>query len=268
MTEAPFTRATLNGIEADAAAWRALASTSYGHFTAMQVRDGAVADLDLHFERLQSATRELFGHDLDIDRVRGWLRKAVEGAPTALSVRISVFSRAFQRDRPAEPAQPDVLIAAAPARIIATTPLRVATARYQREAPHIKHLGTFGLFHQKRLAQQRGYDDVLFVGPDGLVSEGSIWNVGFFDDDGIVWPQAPQLRGISMQVLQQGLEVCGVASTTRPVALDELPRFRGAFFTNSSVVAVPIVVIDDIAFPFNDFALMLRAFDAVPVQHV
>ncbi|MGW5443454.1 hypothetical protein [Streptomyces asiaticus] len=54
----------INGSPATADTLRLPALTSYGHFTAMQIRDARVRGLDLHLERLRSATRELFGGDL------------------------------------------------------------------------------------------------------------------------------------------------------------------------------------------------------------
>lgn len=257
MSQSPPYRTELNGQPADAEALRALAFGNYGHFTVMQVRDGAVQGLDLHLQRLADATQELFGSPLDLPQLRAWLRQIVTDAPAALSLRITIFSRAFDRNRPGLSVTPDVMVASSPARAPSVQPLRVASVRYQREAPHIKHVGTFGLFHQKRLAQLRGYDDAVFVDASGAIAEGSIWNIGFFDDDGVVWPQAPMLRGVSMQLLQQGLQVRGIASTTRRVALDEIGRFRGAFFTNSGCVALSIRRIDAVEFHVESERLAL-----------
>ncbi|MGP3939920.1 hypothetical protein [Streptomyces sp. 6N106] len=50
----------INGSPATADTLRLPALTSYGHFTAMQIRDARVRGLDLHLDRLRSATRELF----------------------------------------------------------------------------------------------------------------------------------------------------------------------------------------------------------------
>lgn len=251
-------RMSFNGRPATLDEVAALASTHYGHFTAMQARGGRVQGLLRHLERLQSATRELFSSDLDLDRLRAWLREAIADADA--SIRVSVYSRAFDRDRPLAPAAPDVLIAVAPPRRIAAASLRVRSVRYAREAPHLKHVGTFGLFHQKRLAQMHGFDDALFVTADGAVAEGSIWNVAFRDEDGIVWPDAPMLDGISMQLLKAGLAERGVAQSSRRVELAETGRFRSAFFTNSSRAAVPLARIDDVAFaPDGDTRALLEA---------
>ncbi len=69
---------------------RAVALASYGHFTAMQVRNHRVRGLDLHLERLDRANREVFDADLDGDRVRDHVRHALgENTPDA-SVRVYV----------------------------------------------------------------------------------------------------------------------------------------------------------------------------------
>lgn len=41
------------------------------------------------------------------------------------------------------------------------------------------------------LARGNGFDEALFVGPGGVVSKGSITNIGFIHGDAIVWPDAP-----------------------------------------------------------------------------
>ncbi|KPC69042.1 branched-chain amino acid aminotransferase, partial [Streptomyces sp. NRRL WC-3753] len=58
-----------------------LAFAGYAHFTAMQVRGGRVRGLDLHLERLRSASLELFGRAVPDDQVRAYLRTALEAGP-------------------------------------------------------------------------------------------------------------------------------------------------------------------------------------------
>jgi branched-subunit amino acid aminotransferase/4-amino-4-deoxychorismate lyase len=115
--------------------------TSYGHFTAMQVRDGRVRGLALHLERLAASTRLLFGSDLDVDAVRSYVRQAIVGEP-ALSVRVLVLTRSFD-----EPMKPEILVRTLPPHPPEPAPLRLRTVRYQRDLPQVKHLGTFGLIH-------------------------------------------------------------------------------------------------------------------------
>ena len=241
-------RCELNGAAASAADLRALATTNYGHFTAMNIELGGVRGLDFHLARLDGATRELFGQPLEGTLVRRYMRSALGGSDGAASMRVNVFSRALHRDRMAEPASPDVVVAVAPPRRIETTPVRLKSFRHERVLPHVKHVGTFGLFHFRRLAQLDGFDDALFVDASGAVSEASIWNVGFFDGRGIVWPDAPALRGISMQLLQKGLGERGVPSGAHRVAHGDIGAFRSAFLTNSSCAVRPIAEIDGVRF--------------------
>lgn len=69
----------LNGRPATAEDLAPLAFAGFAHFTAMQVRDGAVRGLDLHLRRLRHASDELFGQHLADAQVRGHLRTALEG---------------------------------------------------------------------------------------------------------------------------------------------------------------------------------------------
>ncbi len=48
--------------------------SAYGHFTAMQVRNGKARGVALHMRRLEAANREAFGVGLDGERVRALVR--------------------------------------------------------------------------------------------------------------------------------------------------------------------------------------------------
>jgi branched-subunit amino acid aminotransferase/4-amino-4-deoxychorismate lyase len=263
-------RIELNGGLAQVEDLRYLVQTNYGHFSAMRVENGGVRGLDLHLDRLDQATRELFGIALDRGRVRDYLRHAIDGDARPLSLRVNVFSRALNRERMTVPAQPDVLVTTAAAAPPPLTPLRVKSFRYARDLPQIKHVGTFPLFHYRRLAQQAGFDDALFADDAGRISEGSIWNIGFHDGNGIVWPQAAQLGGVSMQLLQTGLARSGVASTTRLVYLRDIATLRGAFFTNASIPVRTITRIDETEFAVDEalMATVQQCYESNPWQRV
>jgi branched-subunit amino acid aminotransferase/4-amino-4-deoxychorismate lyase len=266
----PIHSVELNGAPATADDLRHLVQTNYGHFSAMRVHDGGVRGLDLHLARIEAATLELFGTPVDRDRVRACLRHATGGRQGALSLRVNIFSRALSRERMADAAEPDVLVTVGPAARAVAPPLRIKSFRYTRTLAHVKHVGTFPLFYYRRLAQQAGFDDALFVDASGCVEEGSIWNIGFFDGDGIVWPDAPHLTGIGMQLLQAGLARHGMASAMQPVPLDGIGRFRSAFFTNSSTAVRMIARIDHVAFGV-DPALEARLrdiHDSNPLQQI
>ena len=86
------------------------ALVNYGHFTSLQVRGGAVQGLDLHLARLSQATRELFGSELDMAQVQGWMAQALQQAGLAdASLRVTVYSRHFDFRSPLATVPVDVL---------------------------------------------------------------------------------------------------------------------------------------------------------------
>lgn len=226
------------------------ALTNYGHFTSLQIRGGAAQGLDLHLQRLQQGTHELFGTALDAAQVRTWMQHALQAEDTRdASLRVTVFSRQFDFRQPLQPVAVDVLVAVAAPVCLPATARRLRSVVYQRDLPHLKHVGTFGLFEQRRRALQDGFDDALFITGDGHVSEGSTWNIGFLHGEQIVWPQAPSLCGTQQRVLQAGF--AQAQQRLRPVALAELERFSGAIACNAAGVW-PIASIDAVALPGSE----------------
>lgn len=230
-----------------------LAQINYGHFTSMQVRDCRVRGLALHLRRLADATQDLFGSRLDIEQVRCWMRQVLDDDP--VSLRITVFSQALDRAFLERPVPADVLIATGPVRASRTEPLRLQSIRRERVLPRVKHVGTFGLFHDWRQARLAGFDDVVFTTERGEISEGSIWNIGFWDGQRVIWPSAPALPGITLQLLDAGLHAMGIETVVRPVFVDRLDGIRCAFTINSGSVGPMIKSIDTRPFDVDDSLL-------------
>ncbi|WP_033340259.1 aminotransferase class IV [Catenuloplanes japonicus] len=266
---APHTVTELDGAEAGADLLWALAVSNYGHFTSMQVRDGAVQGLDHHLERLDRQSRELFGRGLPADRVREHVRHALAGVPDA-SVRVAVYSGEGRRPSAVAPAELHVVVTAGPPVAAEESRVRVCTVAYERDLPAVKHVATFGLTYHWRRAQGLGFDDALFVDRNGLVSEGTVWNVGFFDGTGVVWPEAAMLPGVSMRVLQDGLDLRGVPWSVRPVPVSEAGRFPFAFSSNSINPVRPLAAIDAVTFAPDPAVaeLLSSAYRATPARTV
>ena len=112
------------------------------------------------------------------------------------------------------------------------TPQRLGSVRYQRPDAHRKHVHT-EQGHYRELAQRDGFDDALLTGPDGLVCETSMANIGFFDRSGVVWPDAPMLRGITMQLLEAPFP-----TRRTPMRLSDIASFDGAFVSNARGIGV------------------------------
>ncbi|MER7515697.1 aminotransferase class IV [Streptomyces sp. NPDC126499] len=224
--------------------------SGYGHFTAMQVRGGRVRGLGLHLDRLDRATRELFGRGLDGGRVRALLAGALAAAGRRdASARVYVYegARTVVTVRAPYPAD--------------RTPRALKSVAYWRPAAHLKHLGGFGQTFHGDAARRAGFDEALLTGgPDAEIAEGAVTNIAFWDGTSVVWPSAPCLPGVTMSLLTPRLP-----SVTRRVTLADVPGFRAAFVTNSRGIA-PVSRIDDTALTVDEelMARVYAAYEAVP----
>ena len=174
---------------------------------------------------MEAANRELFEAELDGERVRELIRHALRDVEDA-SVRVYAFESGDEPTIMVTVKQPGDV----------STPQRLQSVRYQRPEAHLKHLATEQGFYS-RLARRNGFDDALLTTSDGVISETSIANIGFFDGSGVVWPAAPLLHGITMQLLERKLVELSVPTRRAPVRLHDIASFDGAFLSNARGVA-------------------------------
>lgn len=229
----------VDGHEPSASELRDAVMVTFGHFTALQVRNGRTRGLSLHLDRLDAANRELFGETLDSERVRALIRHALVGGSGDASVRVIV--------RGAGPGV-RVFVSVAPPFELPDRPQRLKSAPYQRPIAHIKRPGDFAQGYFIDRAKDAGYDDALLVAADGTISESGIANIAFFDGDSVIWPDGPQLAGITMQLVAPRLAEHGLPSRTARVTLADVSGFAGACVTNSRGIA-PVEQIDDVRLP-------------------
>ena len=172
-----------------------LAFAGYAHFTAMQVRGRRIRGLDLHLERLRSASVEMFGQEVPEDDVRALLRAALDAGPADLSLTATVYSAAGEFT--AGSGGLDVLVRTGPAASGPAGPLRLAAVEHDRTLPGVKHVGEVAKTYYLRQAVEQGFDDAAFVDRRGRLSEASIWNLAFWDGTAVVWPEAAMLTGVT-----------------------------------------------------------------------
>jgi branched-subunit amino acid aminotransferase/4-amino-4-deoxychorismate lyase len=231
----------IDGVTSSPDQLRAAALGGYGHFTAMQVRNGQVRGLDRHLARLDAANKEVFGASIDAAAVRDHIRHALGASIGDASVRVYVHEA---------DGSPSTMVTLRPPGGMPTAPWKLRAVPYQRSLAHIKHTGDFGQRYYQRLAHASGFDEALLTGPDAIISEGSITNVGFFDGTGVIWPAAPALSGITMQLLEPALADHGLPSRRAHVRLTDLASFAAVFVTNARGVA-PVGQIDDLKLPVD-----------------
>ena len=238
----PTTRIEIDGARASEQQLRAAALSGYGHFTAMQVRDRRVRGLELHLARLDAANRELFGDPLDRAVLAGQIRHALGEEIANASVRVVVLEGANDA--------PSVMVTVRPPAGMPGSPWALRSVPYQRSLAHIKRASDFGQRYYQRLAHDSGFDEALLTGPDAVISEGSITNIAFFDGAGLVWPAAPALHGITMQLIEPVLAGLGLPSRRVHVTVRDLPSFAGAFVTNARGISA-VARVDDLELPVD-----------------
>lgn len=255
-----------NGLAATAEELAPLAFAGYAHFTALQVRDGRVRGLDLHLERLRTASLEMFGRALPDDRVRTYLRTALRAGPADLSLIATVYSPAGEFTVAGPDVEPELLVRTAPAATGPEGPLALAAVEHERELPAVKHVGEVTKTYRLRQAVEQGYDDAAFVDRRGRLSEATMWNLAFWDGSGVVWPAAPMLTGTTMGIIRRQLEHLGVPQRTEEISLDDLPALAGAVVMNSWTPGIPVHRIGSVHLPdAPPFLKQLhRAYEAEP----
>jgi branched-subunit amino acid aminotransferase/4-amino-4-deoxychorismate lyase len=274
-----------------------LALTSYGHFTTLRVdAERRVRGLSLHLERLVRDSEAVFGVPVHTGRVRELIRAALDGrsgaggtegasasdgadgastsgrastpgrADGACTVRVTHFDPAVDLVRPERATAPRIMVTVRPAGELSPPPLTAMSVRYERDLPEVKHCGLFGALHARRTARLRGFDDALFVGADGRVTEGGTWNVGFVDAGGtVVWPRGPVLPGVTAALLRERTE-----HVVAPVTLAEAKGMRAAFATNTSVGVRALAAVDDtpLAVEHPVLSALREVYSSVPGEEV
>lgn len=228
-------------------------TSAYGHFTAMQVRARRTRGVTLHLDRLEAANRELFGARLDRERTLELMRQAIRDTADA-SLRVYFFESSDE---------PMTAVTVRPPGSV-SAPQRLQTVRYLRPEPHLKHLATEQAFYA-RLARRNGFDDALLTGGDSLIAETATANICLSDGAGFVWPEAPQLEGITKQLLERRLAELDVPTTRAAVSVQDVDSFAGAFVANARGVAA-VSQIDDTQLQVDEerLELLADAYASVP----
>lgn len=225
---------------------KALALTNYGHFTSMLTESGGVRGLSLHMQRLTRDCRLLFDVDLDTDRVRHYIRHALTDAAPRTVARVTIYDPALDLGTIGSDAVPHIVVTTRPAGSGAPAPLRLQATYCRREMPAVKHIGLFGALRRRRIAQREGFDDALFLNPDGTISEIVTSNIGFVRDGQTIWPRSELLTGVTMTLLHQAPNE---PIRTEALTLADLPTMESAFATNAATGIRPVASVDDQSWP-------------------
>ena len=226
-----------------------------GHFTTMQVRGGAVQGLELHLARLVEASGQLYGASPGTTLLKRHIREALaDGGQTAgdCTVRVRILppfpegpgdGKAWISDE-----QPPVAVDIEPPRRPPAAPLRLRTHPGLRALPSVKHLALGFQLQARAQARAAGFDDAVLLASDGRISEGTFWNIVFWDGQAFAWPDAPALAGVTLKLLRGAVEQARIPQARRALTVDSLAGLVAGFALNSTGIAV-IDAIDDHRFP-------------------
>ena len=245
----------INGQEAGHESLALLDHEGWGHFTAMQVRDGRTRGLGFHLARLEAAQRDIYGKPLDGDLVRARIRHALGGKADA-SVRVYGYWAGL------------IVTVRGPQEML-SRPYSMTVQHFQRPLARLKHVGSWGQGRFHDLAMEAGFDDGLLVDETGRISEGNITNVGFWRDGTVIWPEAPKLDGITMLVLQRELTACGVPQAEATVRVQDLASCGGMILCNSHGWAL-VGRVDDLLIRRDDAFTnaISAAYDRCPLEQI
>ncbi len=255
------TRIKIDGAPATVEQLQMRALSNYGHFTSMQVRGRAVRGLGLHLDRLNTASGELFGIELDRQRVLDYVSDAL-GDGLDATVRVDVH-------RPDGSTDLSVMVTVRAPAAMASAPQRLVCVAFERPMAHLKHVGTFGQIYHGLRAERSGFDDALLITPGEVVIETTVANVGLCLDGAVVWPDAPGLAGITLQLLNARLPVHGIRTEHRRVRREDLFAAEAVLVLNSTgVTSVGQVDHQMLDADSEAVAAVTAAYAAVPFEPI
>jgi branched-subunit amino acid aminotransferase/4-amino-4-deoxychorismate lyase len=134
--------------------------------------------------------------------------------------------------------------------------LRLKTIPYQRPLPQIKTGAMAESILLKRQAQSEGFDDLLFINPNGACSEASTSNIFLVRDDALFTPEPQRdgcLPGITRLQVLEAASILGISAfDTQPLSLPDIRNAQALFLTNAAQGIIPARSIDDYVLPWPD----------------
>lgn len=260
----------LNGQSIPSSEMTNLAFSGFAHFTALQVRSRKIKGLDLHLDRLRQASMALYGRTLPDVLVRSYIRSAVESGPENQSLTVTIYSPKGEFTADSMDIDPSILIRTSLPENGPKGPLRLAVIEHERPLAEIKHVGEIGKTYYLHQAVRQGFDDAAFINQSGHLTEGSIWNLVFWDGKTVIWPKAHMLRGTMMAMVQRQLTQLNIPQNSERITLERLSELRGAAVMNSWTPGISVAGIASNNFTNSDqlISLLHRAYQTEPAEKV
>jgi branched-chain amino acid aminotransferase len=220
-----------------------------GAFEAMRLYGGRPFALDDHLARLRRSCAGL-RLEPDYEALRTEIAALLEAAGPLEAVLRILVTRGGRRIALVEPLPRQLPVA------------RVMTVRYapSRVLDGLKSLSYAGNMLARRLAQENGYDDALFVTPHGRVLEGST-SAFFWVRDGELL--TPPLEERILASITRDRIVAAMGAAEEPCTLEDLQVAQEAFIASSVREVQPIAAIDELRLPAAPGRVTLQSREAL-----
>ena len=134
--------------------------------------------------------------------------------------------------------------------------IRLTQSPWRRPAPdtapvHAKAAGLYMICTMsKHAAEDKGYDDALFLNWKGQIAEGTGANIFMVMPDGKIHTPTPDcfLNGITRQTVIKLAEKAGYEIVEREIELEELANAKEVFVTGTAAEVTPVGEIDQYKF--------------------
>lgn len=215
--------------------------SGYGVYETLRAHDGAVEDLDRHYDRLKKGAEVIFGELYwDMEDIERWIARLLhKNRLKKARVRITVATGELGEM---------ILIAVKPfveePEEVYTHGVSVVTYEGERPLPEIKTTNlAVQLLARRHMERQEAYE-VLLVDRDGKVREGSVTNVFMVRNGVLVTPCERVLRGVMRGHVIVRARDLKIRVEEREIKLSEFLKADEVFLTNSLKGIVPVVKVD------------------------
>ncbi len=130
-----------------------------------------------------------------------------------------------------------------------TEGVKVGIYEYSRDNPNAKVFRNEFRQEMKKIQQEKDAFEMLLMGSDGTLPEGSRSNAFYVKDDKLYTsPTDRVLQGITRQMVLKICEEIPVEVMEETLTLDEVKLVDGAFLSGTSIGVLPIAQIEDMEF--------------------
>ncbi len=231
----------------------------YGIFDFLRTYDRIPFYFDAHLKRFHRSAQ---GIDLCIlesdDTIRSAVAKLIRAHPSP-NIGIKFFLTAGESDNGFFIGdQPNFWITASPLPLSQQkSEYRLKSVPFMRELPEVKTLNYLKASLEAKRFRLEGFDDIVYLDPQGCVLESSTSNLFFIKGNRLITPKNQILEGITRNIVLT-LATPDYEIEERPVHLDELSEMEECFLTSTTKELAPVFGINSVVFPSFQKTFLLK----------